>query len=159
MNADSLRAILNYDPDTGVFTWLADKGRAYAGDIAGSQRRDRYVIIGLNGKPYRAHRLAWMYVYGEFPQEIDHINGDPSDNRLINLRLATRAQNVANTKKKKNSGNLLKGVTPARNSCYRAQIRVQGKNTYLGTFATEQDAHVAYCKAAEKEFGAYHSAG
>mgnify|MGYP003660542452 CR=1 FL=1 len=159
MNADSLRAILSYDPDTGVFTWLANRGRAYVGNAAGTRRPDGYIIIGLNGKPYRAHRLAWLYVYGKFPQEIDHINGDPSDNRLANLRSATRAQNVANTRKKTNSGNLLKGVTPTKNGRFRAQIRIQGKNTYLGAFVTEQDAHAAYCAAAEKQFGAFFNAG
>ena len=152
-----LREMLSYDMTTGVFIWRQNVRRAKAGQEAGVKRPDGYLIITFNQRSYRAHRLAWFYVYGEWPRgELDHINCDPSDNRISNLRVATRAQNVANTRRKCSSGNMLKGVTPARDGVrYKAQIRVNGKNTYLGTYDSELTAHRAYCEAAKKEFGAF----
>ena len=152
-----LREVLAYDLTTGVFTWRRNVYRAKAGQKAGHKRPDNYCAITINQRQYRAHRLAWLYVYGEWPRsELDHINGDPADNRIANLRLATRSANSANTRKKCSSRNALKGVSfEKRGGRYRAQIRIQGKNTYLGTYDTEEEAHAAYMAAAEKEFGAF----
>jgi hypothetical protein len=152
-----LREVLAYDLTTGVFTWRRNVYRAKAGQEAGGKRSDGYLIITINQHSYRVHRLAWFYVYGEWPcGELDHINGNPSDNRIANLRVASRRDNVANTRRKCSSGNMLKGVTPARDGVrYKAQIRLQGKNTYIGIYDSELAAHRAYCDAAEKEFGAF----
>ena len=155
-----LKTLLRYDSDEGKFYWRVNLVRAKQGMLAGCTRPDGYIVIGFHRRSYRAHRLAWAYVTGESVfGELDHINGNPSDNRIENLRLATRAQNLANTRKKISSGNTLKGVTHSRDGRFKAQLRVNGRNTYLGIYATEADAHAAYCAAAEKEFGAYHRAG
>ena len=157
IHESTLRNFIYYDLATGDFFWRKNHYCAKMGQLAGHRRKDGYLIITINGRGYRAHRLAWLYVYGEDPKgEIDHVNGDPTDNRIVNLRIATRSQNVANTRKKNYSGNKLKGVTPTRNGVkYKAQIRINGKNTYLGTYSNEEEAHAAYKAAAEKEFGAF----
>jgi hypothetical protein len=157
----SLRDVLLYDPETGDFTWKKDMWCAEAGSRAGYRRPDGYRIITVSKHQYRAGRLAWFFSYGEWPSiEIDHINGVRDDDRIANLRIATRSQNVANTRKKCSSRNLLKGVTLTRSGKrYMAQIRIGGKNTRLGTYDSEQEAHEAYLAAAQKEFGAFARAG
>jgi hypothetical protein len=157
----SLRDVLSYDLETGEFTWKKDMRRAKAGSRAGYKRPDGYRIITVFNYQYRAGRLAWFFNYGKWPSsEIDHINGTRDDDRIANLRIATRSQNVANTRKKCSSRNLLKGVTLARcGKRYMAQIRIGGKNTRLGTYDSEQEAHEAYLAAAQKEFGAFARAG
>ena len=157
LHESTLRTFIFYDLATGDFFWRKNHYRAKMGQLAGFRRKDGYLLITINQQTYRAHRLAWLYVYGEHPKgEIDHINGDPSDNRIVNLRVATRSQNTANIRKKCNSGNKLKGVTPARDGVrYKAQIRINGKNTYLGTYSNEEEAHAAYMLAARAEFGAF----
>jgi hypothetical protein len=86
LTAERLRELLNYDPDTGVFTWRVRPVHSHrVGDIAGSVRTTRgYRLIGVAGRVYKAHRLAWLYMMGEWPKDqIDHINRDPSDNRFL----------------------------------------------------------------------------
>jgi hypothetical protein len=147
---------LRYDSDTGYLYWIKDRYRAKAGSKAGYVRPDGYVIVTVRGHTIRAHRLAWFLYYGQMPdKEIDHIDGNPTNNIIGNLRLASRSQNVANTRKKASSKNRLKGVTKTRHNRYRAQIRRGGVNQYIGTFKTEELAHAAYKAAAEKEFGAF----
>ena len=87
LTAEKLRSLLNYDLITGEFTWKKQKGQKNAGAPAGWHGRERYVQIGVDGHLYYAHRLVWLYVYGKWPlNQLDHINGNPSDNSLINLR-------------------------------------------------------------------------
>jgi hypothetical protein len=158
IDAATLRSWLDYDPDTGVFTWRVKRGGAVcAGTVAGCLTDKGYRVISLYDRLYRAHRLAWLYTHGVWPSdEIDHINGARDDNRLVNLREATRRQNSAN--RRKLSGDLPKGVTRHRGK-FRAQIRIQGRVKHLGVYNTPEQAHAAYCEAAQKEFGAYHRAG
>ena len=105
--------VLNYNKETGVFTWKKTTGRrAKIGDRAGC-RTTGYEFIGINKKLYPAHRLAWLMTYGDWPKEfIDHINGDPSDNRIANLREVTFSENLQNQRRaQKRSKSGLLGVS------------------------------------------------
>ena len=150
--------ILEYSPDTGIFTWKYDRSsRALKGSAAGTLCKDGYISISINRQIYRAHRLAWFYCFQEWPiNYIDHINGIKSDNRLDNLREATRTENSYNSKAHKDSETGIKGVYYNKlNNNYRAQIRYNGKTIALGTFKTVEEAAEAYNQVAvelHKEF-------
>ena len=151
---DRLKEVLQYDPETGIFTW---KKRAkeqfrkergcnqwntrYAGKEAGSIG-DGYIQIKIDKCTYRAHRLAWLHVYGEWPREnMDHINHIRTDNRIKNLREATHAQNGRNAKKSRNNTSGTTGVYWYKNiNKWVAGIRVDGKNKYGGLFKNKKDA-------------------
>ena len=142
MDQGRLREVLDYDPDTGIFTWkVRVSTHCRPGDEAGSPHARGYVVIGLDRCVYLAHRLAWFYVHGEWPEaEIDHRNGVRTDNRLSNLRLATSTQNKQNRRN-------ARGTTPFRGR-WKAQIGLGNKVTkYLGMFDTEEEAHQAYLAA------------
>lgn len=97
---DRLRELLHYDPDTGIFTRLVSTGwRGKVGDVAGYKNPDGYLVIMIDYKLYLAHRLAWLYTYGRFPEVTDHINGVRDDNRIVNLREVTNWENAQNKKK------------------------------------------------------------
>lgn len=140
---------LDYNPETGVFTWLVQRrGGARAGDRAGSVNSEGYILIGLCGKFYRAHRLAWFCTYGEWPKsEIDHINRDKTDNRICNLRDVTRQTNSENVTRP-NRGNVsgFRGVRAKRHR-WLAEIRINGKQKQIGTFDSPEEAHTAYLAA------------
>lgn len=154
---------LLYDPETGVFTWRMTSTRTKIGAVAGTNLGGNgYVRITLAKTPYKAHRLAWFYIHGEWPQgDIDHINRNRADNRLVNLREINSRQNMQNSSKRKNSFCDYKGVTPLTRDKTRfvAQIRYEGKQHKIGIFSSQEDAHRAYCAAAQERFGAYFSAG
>ena len=143
---------LSYDPLTGLFTWIKQLGRAKKGNIAGTINSNGYVQIRLNGKIYLAHRLAWLYVHGEMPVSIlDHINMDKKDNRIANLRLATKSQNSQNTLISAANTSGYKGVSwsePAKK--WRANIKLNQKSKHLGVFDSKEEAHIAYRKAAQE---------
>lgn len=141
-----LKELLHYNEETGVFTWKVRCGaRALAGNTAGSKTSEGYSGIHVKGKSYLSHRLAWVYTYGYFPkEEVDHINGDRSDNRILNLREATRTQNNQNLRKcQKNSSSGILGVYPEGKK-FKAVIGFGGKLVYLGMFETAVLAHEAY---------------
>lgn len=150
------KMVLNYNPDTGVFTWLASTGRVKAGDTAGTTRGN-YCYIRVNGSIRLAHRAAFAWVHGNWPEhQIDHINGDKRDNRICNLREATNKQNAANSPMRKDNTSGFKGVRPARtHGKWWAHIYVDGRCRYLGTYDTPEEAHAVYLKAAEVEFGSF----
>ena len=161
MDIDSIKKILSYNPETGVFTWLQDRGRAKAGTGAGNvHKRTGYVRIDVSGKYYSAHRLAWWFHYGVQPEDqIDHINRDRSDNRICNLREATNGQNRANTKSSSVHG--LKGVSFKpwlKEKPWEARITKDRKVISLGCFATKEEAHEAYCEKAKEFHGGFFSA-
>jgi hypothetical protein len=117
---------------------------------AGSVKPSGYVQVKVKGKMYAVHRLIFMLFHGYLPETVDHIDGNPSNNKKENLRAATRKENSRNRRSNK-SKQLLKGVSN-NHGRFRARIRVSGKSLNLGTFKTEIEAHEAYCKAAEKHY-------
>jgi len=146
-----LKEQLHYNPDTGIFTWIKNSRRINAGAIAGSLTIKGYINIVVNGRCFKAHRLAWLYIYGEIPKEqIDHVDMNKSKNNICNLRLAYRSinqQNMRNARKDNNSSKYL-GVSKRKNcDDYRADIRVNGKKLYLGIFKNQELAHEAYLNA------------
>jgi hypothetical protein len=156
-----LKSYLEYSPFTGKFFWIKKPAKQI---IVGSQAGvncNGYWYIGLLGKRYYAHRLAWFYMTGNWPQnQIDHINGNKSDNRWCNLREATGTQNQANRKLNKNSTSGYKGVHFCkRTKRWSAFIQFKGKNRFLGRFDTQKEAHLAYINAANNFFGKYANYG
>lgn len=150
--AEQIRKILRYDKRTGLFFWLVAKSRRiHVGDVAGSQHSDGYISIFINGRPYYAHRLAWLYVTGRWPKiRIDHKNRKKSDNRFCNLREATFSQNGMNASLSKLNTSGFRGVNFVRaEQKWRAMIRTPGKRIFLGHFETAEAAGEAYAKAAQ----------
>ena len=113
LTQSQLKELLHYDPDTGIFTNLVTRnGRALIGDQAGYLRPTGYVIITLNYKRYRAHRLAWLYMYGVWPKDqLDHINRVSHDNRIANLREVSNSENQQNSGIQTNNTSGHKGVS------------------------------------------------
>jgi hypothetical protein len=153
---DHLRHALDYNADTGQFVWRnPSSDKMKPGQSAGTI--ERYLQIRLGGKRYLAHRLAWLYMTGAWPdRQIDHINGDKLDNRWANLRLATPTQNNANAVARKRNSSGFKGVTwHSRNRKWQAQIAANGRHFYLGQFETAEAAAEAYQQAAARLHGEF----
>lgn len=159
LSHETLTRVLDYDPATGVFVWKAPlSNRVKAGAVAGQIDHHGHRNINVNGIRYGAHRLAWFYVHKAWPlDEIDHKNRIKDDNRIDNLREATRNENNRNVTKKRHNTTGFKGVI--RHSTYKhkfcAQIVVNRKNIYLGIFDTPEEAHAAYVEASKEHHGEY----
>ena len=152
LTAEYLRSILSYDPETGIFTWKVSTGpRVRAGEVAGSVNSKGYLLIMVHSRSHRAHRLAWLYVYGTWPEDqLDHINRNRSDNRISNLREVTNKQNHQNRSKSSNSKSGHLGVSwHKQNSKWQALIMHNQRGIYLGYFTNIEEA-IAARKAAEK---------
>ena len=114
-----------------------------------------YLRIKIDKKSYQAHRLAWFYVYGVWPMALlDHINCDPADNRIVNLREANMSENKRNSGPHKDNKSGYKGVSSKGNR-WRAEIWIEGNRIRLGTFTTPEEAYSAYCSAAKKHHGKF----
>ncbi|BAO20652.1 putative endonuclease [Pseudomonas phage PPpW-3] len=152
MTKEELAAILRYDSKTGVFYWLKSRGRAASGSIAGGDDGKGYVGIRINGKQYKAHKLAWLACTGEWPSfQIDHRDTDRSNNRFENLRPSTQLQNTYNRSLGVNNKSGVKGVHWHKNSGkWRAVIGVNGKKIYIGIFDDINDAQMAISQARTK---------
>lgn len=152
-----LRDLLDYNPDTGVFTWLQYRSQLAAiGMVAGRVNMTTgYVEIQVDGIRYKAHRLAWLYWHGVMPdKQVDHINSCRTDNRITNLREATRSQNQQNTGLTKSNKSGRKGVY-FRDGKWQAQAQINGKKYHLGRHLTVDEASKAYeefCKGKYNEF-------
>jgi heme-degrading monooxygenase HmoA len=160
LTAERLRELLAYDPAAGVFTWRVDvRGGAWvkAGHVAGTiHSRDGYRQISICKVQHKAHRLAWLYVTGAWPSEqIDHVNGDRSDNRIANLREASAAGNARNARRRIDNVSGFKGAYEYRPGKWRAYINKDGRRINLGTFATPEEAHAAYVAAAQEHHGEF----
>lgn len=153
INLDQVKKLLSYNPETGEFTWLVNRTNGVkAGDLAGSSTSSGYIRICLFNKEVLGHRLAWFFMTGVFPNEsIDHINMIRSDNRWVNLREASAAQNAINSKKHEKTSSKFKGVTwHNRDKKWQASIGVNSRMKYLGSFVSEEDAAIAYDLAAKE---------
>lgn len=154
LTQEKLKELLHYDENTGVFTWKkisSTKSRIKIGNVAGSLKIDGYITIQINRKVYPAHRLAWFYIHGVWPKnDIDHINHNRSDNRIENLRQATRSENLQNLIKANIRSKLgIIGVSFSDGK-YNAKIKLNGKVFWLGSFNTADEASLAYITAKKK---------
>ena len=133
-----LKSKLNYDVNTGVFNWIKN------GKIAGYAKKDGYIFIRLPNKLYRAHKLAWLYVYGEIPNmEVDHIDNNKHNNAIQNLRLSTSTQNKYNAKLRKDSSSKVKGLHwHKKNKKWQIHIVANKEKFHLGY---EKDFFEACC--------------
>lgn len=156
LNHSDLLNALHYEPLTGTFTWkLRTARRIQVGDVAGSKHSRGYTVVSLYGATYFAHVLAWFYMTGAWPTKtVDHENTIRSDNRFVNLRLATTTENSQNSLPHKDNLSGFKGVTKNRDK-YSAKIRVNGVRKHLGSFTTPELAAAAYDTAANQYFGAF----
>lgn len=143
-----LKELVSYDPETGYFTNLINRGCAKAGARTELNTPDGYLIASVDGKTYRCHRLAWLYMTGEWPRgEIDHIDGRRWNNSFSNLRDVSKSGNMQNLKKAKKHNKLgILGVS-IKKGRYIAQIQVNKKGIHLGSFDTAEQASAAYIKA------------
>lgn len=148
LTQELLKKILHYNPGTGFFIWKK-RGRLL-GKMAGGIGTGGYVRINISGKLHLAHRLAWLYVQGEFPENvIDHINGITGDNSLENLRACTRSENMRNARKRCDNTSGFKGVSWSKcANKWKACISISGEKRYLGIFNNPKDAAIAYNNAA-----------
>lgn len=159
LTAEKLREVLDYDPGTGAFRWRrranasASWNTRWAGKPAGAAMSNGYILIRIDGLSYLAHRLAWLYVYGEWPSDnVDHINWDRGDNRIANLRNATLAQNGWNMRPRPSKSGI-KGVYRVDQSGkWRARINVASVTHHLGCFDCLGQAVNAYRSAVRQHF-------
>lgn len=153
-----LSELLNYDANTGIFTRRVALSRSVkVGDVAGYKHPQKsYISLFVDGKRYKAHRLAWLYVNGVWPNaEIDHINGAPDDNRIQNLRDVSSRTNMENriSPDSRNKSGLLGVSWLSKASKWRAQLQVDGKPMYLGLFDDKDAAHQVYLNAKRAHHG------
>lgn len=138
-----VKELLNYDPETGVVSRkISVSPNARAGDVAGCIGKNGYWQVQIDGLKTHMHRIVWLYVYGDWPDgDIDHVNGDRSDNRLINLRNVTHQQNTMNRTKSRRNKSGFKGVCRGKGvGTWRAFIHLDGVSHNLGTFKSIEDA-------------------
>lgn len=158
ITAERLRELLHYDPETGVFTRLSCRCHSeLLGQPAGCLDSKGYIRIRVDGRKYRAHRLAWLYMTGFWPEDdVDHKDVDPSNNRWANLRKATKAQNTRNSRRPANNTSGYKGASwNIAAQKWVGTIGHNGEKIYLGCFDTPEAAHAAYCAAAQRLHGAF----
>lgn len=145
-----LKEVLRYEPDTGRFYWLVNGAqRKRPGDEAGSPSKDGRIRIRIDNELFYRYRLAWLYMTSKWPtQKVDHINGNPADDRWQNLRDVSQRVNIQNRlcAARTNKSGLL-GVSATPHGTYTASIRADGKRYRLGTFPTAEQAHSEYMRA------------
>ena len=152
-----LRELVEYDPASGKFSWRKVRANRSPDNSLGWISWNGYCCFSIERRIYRAHRLAWLYMTGQWPKEdIDHKNGERADNRWENLREATRGQNLANKRMDSRNTSGFKGVSWSR-KCrkWQSHIKVNRKSMLLGFFETKEEAHAAYCNAADLHFGEF----
>lgn len=158
LSAEQLRSVVHYDPETGVFTRTVRLAqRHHVGDRADTEvtggHLKGYRRVSLFSERHLAHRLAWLYVHGTWPEKhIDHINGVKGDNRIENLREADDKLNIENTRTARadNAIGLLGVHLHKETNRWRARLQTNGKALHLGLFDTPEEAHAAYLVAKRK---------
>lgn len=163
LTLERLKQVLDYQPHTGLFIWVVSPDRPkrwntkHAGKVAGGLNNWGHRAIRIDGRKYLAHRLAWLYVHGEWPQqEVDHVNCDKDDNRISNLREASRFENALNRPVQKNNALGLKGTSfDRRKGKFQAQIGAFGRHKWLDYFETKEAAAEAYRRASEEMHGSF----
>jgi hypothetical protein len=157
---ERIKELLSYDPDTGVFTWRVNRGKVRAGDPTGCPDTYGYLVIGVDRALHRSHRLAVLYMTGAWPtSDVDHINGDPQDNRWANLRSASRTENNFNTGLRCNNKSGRRGVhwNPLLGK-WRAGGRLRGKTVHLGCFDSLDEAAAVAETWRRENHGAFYRA-
>lgn len=152
VSIDDLRINFEYDPESGIMRSLTSRRNHCIGDKVGSPDKQGYLITHLNKVPMKVHRMAWAMQHGSWPDgHIDHINGVKDDNRILNLRVVTNAENKQNvTLSKRNKSGFL-GVTLHKDTgLWRADIGINGKQVSLGRFKTPEEASEAYLNAKKR---------
>jgi len=161
LSVERLRELLDYDPTTGILTWKVRRGgKARAGSRGGGRHSKGYLQISIDGVRHFAHRLAWAIHHGAMPPrgiQVDHMDGNPANNRIDNLRLATHAENQRNRQNlgRRNSSGSTGVAWYIRDQKWRARIKVNGKTIHLGLFTNKQDAIEARRLAEAKHFGEF----
>ena len=147
LSAEQLRKMLHYDPETGVFVWIERAKARPVGVPVGCPTARGYLRAGINKRLYYLHRLAWLYVYGEWPDRVDHINGNAQDNRIANLRSVSHQVNLENLRRAHvDSRTGVLGVCQ-RDGKFIARIKANGRRVSLGRFASLEEARAAYIAA------------
>ena len=136
MTQSQLKTLLHYNSKDGTFTRLKDKPKTPS-----TVNNHGYIFVWVNGKYFTAHRLAWLYVYGVMPSNIDHINHKRHDNRIVNLREVTHSDNCKNKALRKNNKSGFNGVcyVKSRNK-WQVQLRVNNRDVWIGRFSNREDA-------------------
>lgn len=142
LTQERLKKLFYYETETGVFFRIRSKQRGVVGEPVGWKNKNGYLVIGIDYKTYLAHRLAWFYVYGYLPEYgLDHINGNPSDNRIKNLREVSQRCNARNCKLYKNNRSGVKGVTLHKlDNNWESKISVNRKSIFLGRYKSFENA-------------------
>jgi hypothetical protein len=150
IDLQELKRLFHYDPNTGLFSRLVKISNQDVGSIAGTKGSRGHIQIHINYRKHQAHRLAWLYVTGIWPtQHLDHVNGDRTDNRICNLRIASARMNACNREAHR-EGKLFGCSFAHDRNKWRAYISVNGKILNLGQYNTEQEAHARYLIEREK---------
>ena len=159
VTAEEIRRLLDYVPETGQLIWREAPSHNtphLVGTVAGNLDRYGRRCVMIHKKNYFAHRLIWLHVHGVWPVNvIDHVNRDPSDNRIGNLREATRSQNMGNRRPVPNQTGFMGVLFEASRRKWRASLRTNGKRVILGRFDTAEEAAAAYRSAKLREFGSF----
>jgi hypothetical protein len=151
LSLERLRQVLRYEPETGNFYWIhRDKIKKKLGTNASIVRSNGYLNICIDSQYYYTHRLAWFYVNSEWPNVIDHIDGNKTNNKIENLRSVDQRCNIQNVVKARKHNK--SGIIGARKTKYGFQtsLRIDGKNHYLGHYKTAEEAHNVYLEAKRK---------
>jgi hypothetical protein len=152
--------LIHYDSETGIFKWKVFRGNtAKAGSVIGWNHKDGYLRMEFGGRSYLLHRVAWFYVHGKWPESmIDHIDGNPKNNAISNLREADENQNCWNRRNRRDNTTGIKGVS-IKHGKWVARVTVNGDRLYLGAYDTPEDARDAIQKLRSQAHGEFANHG